>query len=320
MIKFRTEIESITSKFDLNHQHQLFSVGSCFSQEIGQQLAYRKFKISINPYGTLFNPISIKNCIEWSLNEFNPLSDYTIENQHVFKNHFFHSDINALSKSELDSKLQALHASTKLHLRNTDVLFVTLGTAFVHELENCVVANCHKKSSSLFSKRLLDLEEIKAPLNLLAKLLPQVKHIIITVSPIRHTRETLPLNNVSKSLLLLAVHETVKSNAVFTYFPSYEIMMDDLRDYRFYKEDLIHPNKTAINYIFNCFEKAFLTRETQQLNKEIIKIQKAIDHNPFHSKTETHQKFLENTLSNAKKLHSEVNLTDLIDQLENRLA
>lgn len=316
---FRTEIKPQLVNPILSYNSPIFSVGSCFAQEIGQKLIDLQLPIIVNPYGTIYNPISIQRNITWSLEPFDLNTDLIVHDQSVFKHFHFHSDVRSLSKEGLIQKLKNLHQQTQSHLQRTKTLFLSLGSAFVYERNNEVVANCHKIPQKEFMKRLLSLDEVKTSIKNLTKLLPHLEHIILTVSPVRHIGDSLELNSVSKSTLRLAIHELEEELSQAYYFPAFEVMMDDLRDYRFYKEDMIHPTDLAVSHIFDHFKSAFFDKKTLMLMKNIDQLNKAVAHKPFNPTSGEHQAFLQKALAKAKELGTQVNITSIIEKLETKL-
>jgi hypothetical protein len=203
-------------------------------------------------------------------------------------------------------------------------LIITFGTAFIYKLKsnNEIVANCHKQPSYNFTKELLTVEEIIVSFELFLnqfKIQNSKLKIILTVSPVRHTKDTLTLNSVSKSILRIACHELSKQFSNVSYFPSYEIMLDDLRDYRFYKEDMIHPTEVAEEYIWNKFSDVFFESETKQLIKEWSSVSMALNHKPFREDSEEYKIFLTETLKKLELLKGKINVKEEINFITNKL-
>lgn len=298
-MNFRTElhIEAQEPKIELNSQ--LFSIGSCFSESIGQKLLLNKFKLLCNPFGVLFNPLSIVKLLELTIDGGQIDQQHFVEHEGIWKHYDFHSQYNAKSKKQLESQLANVLQEVANWLKNTDIIIVTLGTAWVHELNttNKIVANCHKQPKVLFSKRLLDLEEIHQAFDRLLAKLPKSTRIILTVSPIRHLKENLSFNQVSKSLLRLYCHQSIQKHEIASYFPSYELLLDDLRDYRFYTDDLIHPTDFAINYIWEKFQFAHFSEASQQFIKDWQKLSQALNHKALQPDSAAHKRFLKTLLS-----------------------
>lgn len=303
-MKLRTPIELDASELNINHKNSLFLVGSCFATEIGSQLAKRKFNCLINPMGISYNPISLHDLLNFD-NLDSTLSDHTTD---LHFNYQFHSSFNALSAVELQNKIRMAKEAQRKHLAGVDYIFITYGTAIIYELKSSglLVNNCHKQSSNLFQKRKLDVEEIEQSwdrcLKTLMKTCKESVQIIFTVSPIRHLKEGFHENQISKSTLLLAIDKIEKAYTNCHYFPSYEILMDDLRDYRFYKKDLIHPNDVATEYMWSKFSEHFFDADTIKQNQSIDKINQAIQHRPFQQDSSRHQDFLKKLLKQIEDI------------------
>ncbi len=269
--------------FELNHAHSIFMLGSCFSENIGAVLKGKKFKVYDNPNGILFNPSNIHQCLD-TLVHSRPMDEkYFLNRDGIFFSYLHHSSIHDEYKNDLHKKINQIN-KTALHiLKDADFLFITFGNAYVyrHIGLNTVVANCHKQPSSVFEKYLLSVETIVAGYTNLIKdlqiLNPGLK-IIFTVSPVKYLKDGIIENNLSKSTLLLSVNQLVTQNNNCFYFPAYELVTDDLRDYRFYKEDLAHPNEQAIEYVWRKFSACFFSEQTVLLNKEIKKLNTALNH------------------------------------------
>ncbi len=321
---FRTELTIQPSAEKITHQNKILTIGSCFSQVIGDRLYQNKFNTLVNPFGTVFNPISIVRLLEaTSTNDFQKI-DCSLESQGAWFNYHVHSELYGNTKEELNVKVENTIAEAHSSFLEVDTLIITLGTAFVYRLNSTgeIVANCHKVPSANFSKELLTVQEI---LSSFASLLTQWKserpklRIVLTVSPVRHTRDTLALNNLSKSILRLACHELCETYSNVVYFPAYEIMLDDLRDYRFYKEDMIHPTEVAEEYIWNKFSDAYFNESTKQLLQEWSSIYKALQHKPFRQESEEYKKFLRETLKRLELLKGKMEVGEEIEGILNKL-
>lgn len=282
----------------INYEAKVLLLGSCFTENIGKKLAYYKFENTINPYGILFHPWGIKNCIKKALNNY-----HFTEKDLVFHNNKYHSlDTHSLlSSSRIEETLQNLNEAnniTNSSIKNASHIIITLGTSWVYRyLENQkIVSNCHKIPQKKFQKELLSIAIIKKSLQETVQQIQSVNtnvKIIFTVSPIRHLKDGFVENTRSKAHLLAAIHECIEGLKNTFYFPSYEIQMDELRDYRFYKEDMIHPNKTAINYIWEKFKECWISKDAYATMHKVETIQKGLQHKPFDEKSEAHTKFLE---------------------------
>ena len=312
-MQFRTTFQIPESQFKINHQQKLLTIGSCFSDEIGNRLVDLKFDGLINPFGVIFNAHSIQNLIERSLHQ----HYYTTQDVHQNGEQFFcfdvHSSFNALTKELVLEQLNQTITAVHQQLKMCDVLILTLGTSWVyqHKQTHQIVANCHKVEAKQFDKILLSTTENFKALDLivfeLIKLNPKIK-IITTVSPVRHIKDGMIENNVSKARLIDALYQINQKYKQVDYFPSYELVMDDLRDYRFFKSDLIHPSNQAVEYIWEKFEVTYFDPNTQQINQKINKIISALQHRPFNEISLSHQKFLRKTLAWITDLDNDVQL------------
>ncbi|MEP7143318.1 MAG: GSCFA domain-containing protein [Ferruginibacter sp.] len=293
----------------IRHPHKLLLIGSCFTENIGTKLKQHKFDVLENPNGILFNPISIaKSVNSYISNKRYTEADLFYQNE-CWNSWEHHSRFSHPGKAAcLHGINQSQHAASEFILK-ADWLFITMGSAFVYELDNSeVVANCHKVPTDKFHKRLLSIHEVVSNFNdMLDDLFvinPSVK-IIFTISPVRHLRDGFVENNLSKSTLIQAVHQLTATNENIFYFPAYELVIDDLRDYRFYAEDMVHPNYPATNYVWEKFVTACIDQSTQKLMKEINLLNAAKNHRPFNPASEQHQKFLQTNLEKINQLHKQ---------------
>jgi hypothetical protein len=306
-MNFRLEFSPKIFDIPVQHQHRLFLIGSCFTEQIGNKLKQHKFRVLDNPNGILFNPVSItKSVSSYISNKQYAEADlfYQNESWNSWEHHsrFSHPD-QAECLRMINTSQQAAHE----FLKTSDWLLITLGSAFVYELENKnVVANCHKVPTDKFNKKLLGAEEVVAALqNMIAEVRafnPFTK-IIFTISPVRHLRDGFVENNRSKATLINAVHQLVSAEVL--YFPAYELIIDDLRDYRFYAEDMVHPNYSATNYVWEKFTATCIDEASQQLMKMINEINAAASHKPFNPASAAHKKFLQNNLDKVKKINGQ---------------
>lgn len=306
-MQFRTTFQIQSSDFKLNHQHKILTIGSCFSDEIGKRLTDLKFNGLINPFGVIFNSHSIQNLIERSIQK----KYFTTADIHQNGEEFFcfdvHSSFNALTKEAVLEELNSTLDEVYDYILSCDVVMITLGTSWIYEWKtsNQVVANCHKVEAKQFEKRLLTTEENLKSLELIVSDLKNINptiRIITTVSPVRHTKDGMIENNVSKARLLDALYQLSLQNNQVEYFPSYELVLDDLRDYRFFKEDLIHPSKQAVDYIWEKFSETYFEQSTQTIIQKINKVISAINHRPFNEESDNHQQFLVKTIALMNEL------------------
>lgn len=282
---FRTEHPIPSFPFKIGYDDSLFFIGSCFSDHIGHFFESHRFKTCSNPYGTLFNPRSIADNLLRSIT-LSPISDQTIcffNNRFISFSH--QGKINGDSKESFQNDLMELDLKIHHFLKNTDYLFITLGTAYCYKFieRDLIVANCHKIPNHQFEKLRLSVDEIVADYSVLITKLkefnPQIK-IIFTVSPVRHLGDGFHENQISKSILHLAI-EQLKNRFELYYFPSYEIILDDLRDYRFFARDLCHPAENSVEYIQEMIMKSLMTSETIGALKEVEKNIKRENHKPI---------------------------------------
>ena len=292
MEQFRTPVKVLPSGNKIGYQKSVFFLGSCFSENMGTKLAEAKFKVIINPFGIVYNPMSVKTCIT------RLLSGKPYEKSELFQYNdlcgsFDHHS--RFSHPETDVCLQKINDefnNAAKRLRDADFLFITFGTSYVYSLKSDqrIVSNCHKFPADIFEHTRLSVDEIvkeyKPLLETLFRSNTKLK-VVFTVSPIRHWKDGAHENSLSKSILLLAVDKICSQFPDTFYFPSYEIMMDDLRDYRFYDEDMLHPNKIAISYIWNRFRECFMDHDTLTIMKEVEKVVQASNHKPFNTNTES---------------------------------
>ena len=308
-MKFRTEISITPLTERLNHSAKIFALGSCFAERISERLARAKFSIESNPFGVLFNPASIANAIErLSAGRTFAVCDITAGKECYFS-FDAHSSLDGKTNTEAFANLNKAVAQGAKSLDEADWVVLTFGTAWVYEREGKVVANCHKQPASQFERRRLSIDEIVERYSHLFEAALRDKQIILTVSPVRHIGDGLQENSLSKATLRLAVEELVAKYENVHYFPSYEILIDDLRDYRYYEEDLTHPSKVAVDYIWELFCKAVLSEETQRLLPQIEQIVAAAEHRPFNPNGEEHRAFCLKMLAKSEAL-SEVDFAN----------
>ncbi|MGB4845609.1 MAG: GSCFA domain-containing protein [Ferruginibacter sp.] len=290
----------------INHRHNLLLIGSCFTEQIGTKLAAHKFSVLDNPNGILFNPVSIIKSISSYINNKQYYEDDLFYQNECWNSWEHHSRFSNPDKQKCLAKINNSQTEAYEFLKNADWLLITLGSAFVYELDNAaVVANCHKVPTDKFTKRLLSVEEVFTGLQTMidkAIAFNPGLNIIFTISPVRHLRDGFVENNRSKATLIHAVHQLTEKNTACNYFPAYELIIDDLRDYRFFAEDMVHPNYAATNYVWEKFITACIDEPSQQLMKKIAVIVAAKNHKPFNPTSEQHKKFLQTNLDKVKKI------------------
>ena len=302
-MNFTTKIPISKSSNSIDYDSRIISLGSCFAQNIGEKFNYFKFQNTVNPFGIIFNPVSIENLISRVVNN----QKFT-ENDIFFHNdlwHCFelHSELSHSDKTIFLDRLNQILSDFHLQIFKSTHFQITYGTSWVYrnKSSNSVVANCHKLPQSQFEKEILSVatieKSIQNTIDLIQKVNPNC-YFIFTVSPVRHIKDGFVENQRSKAHLISALHNFVSlSLSKCNYFPSYEIMMDELRDYRFYAEDMLHPSQMAIDYIWKRFSENYISEENFATMEEVCSIQKGLAHRPFNPNTASHQKFL-NTLNN----------------------
>ncbi|WP_436516724.1 GSCFA domain-containing protein [Ekhidna sp. To15] len=316
MFKLEFDIPKSSEKITLSDSICL--MGSCFSDEIGALLTENKIDNLSNPFGTIYNPHSIFKLLADQVE-----SNNIIQSQEVFYHWDAHGIVSGLTEEDTQTLFEHKRNDLKSYLTKTHWLVITLGTAFVYEYqEEGIVANCHKVSTSSFEKRLLKQSEIINQFAELHSYLDGINpelNILFTISPVRHIRDGLIENNRSKAILLDAVHLIKKNYANVGYFPSYEILIDELRDYRFFQKDMIHPSEAAVIYIWERFSQTYFDRETQEILTEWKKIKTAINHRPFQPQSISHQSFLKNTFEKLQKMNEKIDVSVELEELKKQI-
>lgn len=286
-----------TYPFAIDHQSKIMLMGSCFSEEIGNKLQELKFQVLQNPNGILFDPLSICDALNFYLDD-QPFDDTDL----VFLEGIHHSwkHHSSCSKTGREDMLKSIESTAKAvrdYITKCDVLIISLGTAWYYQLKSSGknVANCHKAPAALFNKQLLTTAEIVCVFNKITERLARINKgikLIFTVSPVKHLRDGIVENNVSKARLLDAVYTIKGQQPQVFYFPSFEIVNDVLRDYRFYKSDMAHPNEQAVQFIFDIFSQSFFSAECVMVLDRINQIIRAANHIPLNPESEAHQRFV----------------------------
>ena len=290
----------------IGYNDKILLLGSCFADNIGEKFGAHYFQMLSNPYGTLYNPASIAAILSPIANSQSPISNPPIIEWgglwHSMLHHgsFSHSDRNqVLLRCEQSREL------LQVFLQEATVVIVTFGTAWVYEYEGKVVSNCHKMPANRFVRRRLSVDEIVAMWQPLLEAMPD-KHWIFTVSPIRHIKDGLHENQLSKAILLQAVEELVNqaNGDKIGYFPSYEIMLDELRDYRFFAEDMVHPSPVAVEYIWQRFVDTYMTADTQNEMRTLYQLWRDRHHRFLHPESDEAQLFTQQIKTRLQLLQS----------------
>lgn len=293
----------------IDYHSKIGLFGSCFSEHIAEKFNYYKFQKFDNPFGILFHPLAIENLIVNAINEKQYTEDdifFHNEQWHCFE---AHSKLSRTTKDELLNELNTQIKTTHTFIKEATHIIITLGTAWTYRLieTDNFVANCHKVPQKKFLKELVSVEVITESLEAITSLIKSINSkvsILFTVSPVRHIKDGFVENTQSKSHLISAIHQVVEPRKQLYYFPSYEIMLDELRDYRFYKEDMLHPNTLAIQYIWERFYKVWISETTNQIMQDVEYIQKGLEHRPFNPTSEAHQLFLQKLSDKQAHLNS----------------
>ncbi len=314
-MKFRTEIEIEPYPFELNHSRCGLLIGSCFADNMSVRLASAKFNVECNPCGVMYNPASVaSNLALLSSGRSIGPEDLMFGGGRYFSFDFHGS----FSDADADRALEKMNAAVRrgaAALMRCDYAVITLGTAWVYEYGGRTVANCHKLPARDFSRRLLSVDDIVAALSAVLERELCGKDVIFTISPIRHLKDGFSGNSISKALLRVAVDEVVRRYDTAHYFPSFEIMNDDLRDYRFYASDMTHPSDDAVDYIWEKFSGAFFTEQTRRVILQVGKVVSACRHRPFDSGSEEYGKFCRRYLDEAEEIcrrYPEVDMSEEI--------
>jgi GSCFA family len=307
-MQFRTIVTPEKPTFEITYDTRLFSIGSCFADNMAEKLKRYKFNIVSNPFDVLYNPASIFQSLKQITggHVFQPEDLFEYQGQwHSFAHHSKFSDKN---KDEVLNQINSRIEFAGHQLSDAGILIITFGTAWVYLLrnENKLVANCHKLPHEKFERRLLEVEAIVSEfgetLNTIKKRNPGIK-VVLSVSPIRHLKDGAAMNNRSKARLIEAVHSIIDNNEGVYYFPAYEIVMDELRDYRFYEENMTHPNRVAINYIWENFISSFMDSKTKALMNKVEKISRAFGHKILFPESKQTRAFAEKQLGEISSLH-----------------
>jgi len=315
-------IQNQPSSFDYQTQFALF--GSCFTKNIGKRLQQHKLNTLINPLGISYSPLSIAGSLQRIFNKKSfTASDIHLLNEQWFSFHH-HTKLNSTEKEAHLTKLNTIVLEANQFLQTTDVIVFTFGTAYTYQLIETgeVVANCQKVPQQFFKKTRSSVKQIIEIYEVLLQQLFAINEhlqIIFTVSPVRHLKDGVTENQKSKAILLLAIDYLIRQfNQKTTYFPAYEIMMDELRDYRFYEKDLLHPNETAIDYIWKQFCSAYLTEPANHTMQQLKKLLQQVHHQPFNPSSTQHKAATQNLIERLQTFQqeNEINLSQEIDSLQ----
>jgi len=309
-VKLQTQILLEKQTPTINYHSKLVLLGSCFAENMAEKFSYYKFQNEVNPFGVLFHPVAILDLLTRAYQN----TVYT-EKDVFFSNGCWqsfqaHSKLNSISQSEILERLNTALKLTQNHLKNASHVILTFGTAWIYEhiASKTTVANCHKQSQNEFKKSILSVDQLQITFESISSILksfnPEVS-LIFSISPVRHLKDGFVENNQSKAHLIAALHSVINSTENTYYFPSYELLMDELRDYRFYKEDMVHPNSIAINYIWEKFQSIWIDEKVNAIMHEVNQLQKGFAHKPFNPLSTEHTLFLSSLTKKAKALESQ---------------
>lgn len=314
-MKFRTEIDIAPAPFGLNHKSSIFLTGSCFAEHIYERLSASKFNVSGNPFGILFNPMSIVRMIDelYSGKSYTP-SDLSLASNGLWFSYSHHGRFSEVAADKVLDNINKSAYEGACALRKADIVIITFGTAWIFRLKETgeTVANCHKQPSSLFTRERLTVGEITETY---ARLLSEEwsgKQVIFTVSPVRHLANGAEENSLSKATLRVAIGELTERYANAHYFPSFEILCDDLRDYRFYADDMMHPSRKAVDYVWQLFTEWCMDSRTRAVLPRIEKIMSAVNHRLIYAAGDNIKTFRDSVIKNieaVEKDYPEVDLT-----------
>lgn len=320
-MQFHLGFQPEVSQQKITHQDNVLLIGSCFSEHIGNHLSDLKFRVHSNPFGIVFNPKSIETTLNRIINKDYFKDGDVFEKEGNWYSLEAHSAIVATGKNELLELLNSTIDEWNLKLKSASFLIITVGSAFAYKskLKEKVVANCHKLPQAEFEKIVLETQDIVSAYQILIDTLKQINpnlNILFTVSPVKHLRDGVVENSLSKAVLIQSVHQLIKQNTNCVYFPAYELVNDDLRDYRFYESDMAHPNKQAIDYVWKKFSEVYFNEVTSSINEKLIQIHQAYNHRLFNETTESSIKFKHKFYQKCVTLQSEFPQIDLSKELQ----
>jgi hypothetical protein len=310
-MNFTTKVPVKPYEFPINYDAKLLLLGSCFAEHMGVKFDYFKFTIDTNPFGIIFNPVSIEKLVQRAVNRIGFTEADIFFHNDVWQSYEVHSECSQSDKEVLLNQLNAALEAMHRQIAEATHIIITYGTSWVYRLNttNEIVANCHKVPQKEFSKEILSPETIQQSIQNTMDLIRQINpecRFIFTISPVRHLKDGFPENQRSKAHLITAIQKILNPKSSFlNYFPSYEIMMDELRDYRFYADDMLHPSQAAIDYIWICFFENYVNADCFATMQEVCNIQKGLAHRPFNPDTTSHQQFLETLNQKIIRLQSQ---------------
>lgn len=323
-MRLNIPVELPKKELEITHTTTQMIMGSCFAENIGKRLVMGKFPVTVNPFGILYNPLSIATALSRIISgeKFTEESPELVFHDARWHSMLHHGDFSHKEKHDTIAAINSNLTSATEVIEKLDLLILTFGTAYVYRLKDSdtVVGNCHKIPGNAFTRSLLTPQEaVNALAPIFSQLLeknPGIK-ILLTVSPIRHIRDGAHGNQVSKAVLLLTVEELQRAfSGKVLYFPAYEIVLDELRDYRFYDEDMVHPSPVAINYIWECFRTSYFNETTDRLVTQLEEIARALGHRPFDAESQAHLDFKHKLFSKIEALKEKYPFFDFTNELK----
>jgi len=321
-MKFQTEVQIPGFAWQTGYQRRNLFMGSCFTENIGQKMETLKYPVDINPFGILYNPVSVANGLRFLLQRKKFTEQDLIHYNGLWHSFFHHSRFSSPDKNEALTTINNRIEKSAEFLKNAGFLFITFGTAWVYDykLTGQTVSNCHKIPEKEFRRfRLTPGEIVEDYRQLLSEIRdfdPEIK-VVFTVSPIRHWKDGAIENQRSKATLLLAIDQLIREfgEEYCNYFPAYEIVMDELRDYRFYAEDMIHLSVSAVNHIWEKFQLAMIDNKSRVTSEKVENILSAVNHRPFNKFTKEHLHFLKQSLDKAHRLEQKFTYLNLKNEI-----
>lgn len=308
-MKFRTEVIVPQCDFKIKHNCKIVMQGSCFAENMASKFLNAGFSVDLNPFGIAYNPLSLSGNLRRMLDNRPYTADELFQDNGIYHSFSHHSRFSGTDPDEVLTNINSRMEQSSDFLRTANLLVVTFGTAFVYRLQSTgeAVSNCHKLPAKNFTYNRLTINDIVGEWNdLIVRLqtLNPLLRLLFTVSPIRHWKDGAHENQLSKSVLLLSVEELLRNHPHCFYFPAYEILLDDLRDYRFYAEDMLHPASQAIDYVWEKFSTAWFDNETAKKAQAFEKIHQSLNHIPFQPDLEAYRQFREKAEARLKELHN----------------
>ena len=316
MKSFRIAIGPFKYNFNIDYQSKILFIGSCFTENIGKKLTDLKFKTDINPFGILYNPISDFNALNFIIENKKFSEEDLFYFNERWNSYYHHGKFSSRDKITTLNNINDRISKASKNIQDTNYLFITFGTAWIYELieTDQIVSNCHKVPNKNFRKKILSVDEIY---NVYKDIVDKIKlfnkdiKIIFTISPVRHLKDGFEENFLSKSVLRVAIDKILKNTNSTFYFPAYEIMADDLRDYRFYNDDMVHPSNEAVEYIFDIFKQSFFNKETISVINKVNKFLKAKEHRPFNPMSNEFKQFKLSVLKEIEEFEEKYEYIDL---------